>query len=171
MSDDLDREILRGGLAACATRIEGLRYSFEKTRQLFPLDVKSIGLLTEEQKESIDAMILRYSQCVSLIQDQIFRGIAIVEEEDLSDKSNRDKAALMEKFGVIKSASEFGEAVVLRNKFSHSYSEESEKQLARLNLLPCESGFLFELFDHLKEYVEQKNLLPRDRVRGYGLKG
>ena len=31
-----------------------------------------------------------------MIQDQIFRGIAYAEQEDLSNKSNRDKVLLME---------------------------------------------------------------------------
>ncbi len=39
-----------------------------------------------------DALILRYSSCVSMMQDQLFRAIAHAEQEDISDKSNRDKA-------------------------------------------------------------------------------
>jgi len=54
-----------------------------------------------EQEESIDALILRYSQIVSMIQDQVFRGIAYIEQEGISHKSNRDKVLLMEKLGAI----------------------------------------------------------------------
>jgi hypothetical protein len=69
-----------------------------------------------------------------MIQDQLFRGIAYVEQEDISDKSNRDKTLLMEKLGAIKSADAFGTAAVLRNKFSHHYPEEIDSRIERLNL-------------------------------------
>lgn len=106
----------------------------KKNAGAFPLDLDRLAGLTDEQKESIDALILRYSQCVSMLQDQIFRGIAIAEQENLSDKSNRDKTLLMEKLGVIQSADAFGTAAILRNKFSHHYPEKSKDQLNKLNL-------------------------------------
>ncbi len=56
------------------------------------LTLTQLVTLTEAQEEFIDALILRYSQCVSSMQDQLFRAIAHAEQEDISDKSNRDKA-------------------------------------------------------------------------------
>jgi hypothetical protein len=105
---------------------------------------------------SIDALILRYSQCVSMIQDQLFRGIAYVEQEDISDKSNRDKTLLMEKLGAIKSADEFGTAAVLRNKFSHHYPEEIDSRIERLNLVIEEAGFVIATFDEINNYIRRK---------------
>jgi hypothetical protein len=74
MSKEL--EILLGNVAACGQRISKLSYSLDKNRALFPLSVETACDLSEEQEESIDALILRYSQTVAMIQDQIFRGIA-----------------------------------------------------------------------------------------------
>ena len=88
MSKEL--EILLANVNACRHRIDKLCYSRSKNQALFPMSAKGIGGLTDDQEESIDALILRYSQCVSMIQDQIFRGIAYVEQEDLSERSNRD---------------------------------------------------------------------------------
>jgi hypothetical protein len=118
-------EILLSHVNACGQRIEKLTYSLNKNRLLFPLTTERISSLSDEQEESIDALILRYSQSVAMIQDQLFRGIAYLEQEDLSNKSNRDKVLLMEKLGVIRSADEFGTAAVLRNKFAHHYPEET----------------------------------------------
>lgn len=156
ISNNLDIEILNRNLSACSERIDSLVYSINKNKPNFPLTLASLDLLTEDQKESVDALILRYSQCVSMIQDHLFRGIALAEQEDLSNKSNRDKSLLMEKLGVIRSADEFGTATVLRNKFSHHYPEESQAQLDKLNLLIEEAVFVVEVFDYVVEYSTEK---------------
>ncbi len=152
-------EILRANINACGQRIQKLAYSLNKTQPLFPMTREQIQSLTDEQEESIDALILRYSQCVSMIQDHIFLGVAFVEQEDLIDKSNRDKTLLMEKLGAIRSADEFGTAAILRNKFSHHYPEEVDLRLARLNLIIEESKFVIATFDEITRFLIRKGFL------------
>ena len=118
--------------------------------------LETVTKLTDEQEESIDALILRYTQTVSMIQDQIFRGIAYAEQEDLSDKSNRDKVLLMEKLGAIRSADEFGTAAILRNKFSHHYPEDAKQRIERLNLVVQEADFVIDTFRGVITFLERK---------------
>lgn len=151
--------ILSSNISAVAERIKSLAYSLNKNDALFPITLADLDAISEDQKESIDAMILRYSQCVSMIQDQIFRGIALAEHEELANKSNRDKTLLMEKLGVIKSADHFGYAAVLRNKFAHFYPEDSQEQLDKLNLLAEESAFVIDVFALIVKYAAEKGFL------------
>lgn len=157
MSGEID--LLRANVAVCDQRIRKLAYSVAKNRAVFPMTRERIGQLSDEQEESIDAMILRDSQCVSMIQDQIFRSIAYAEREDIGDKSNRDRALLMEKLGAIKSADAFGTAAVLRNKFAHHYPEEAEARIERLNLVVEEAQFLIATFGDLTDYLRRKGFL------------
>lgn len=154
MSKELDT--LRSNVAACRQRLAKLAYSVNKNRGLFPLEIGTVKKLTEDQEESIDALILRYSQSVSMIQDQIFRGIAYAEQEDLSDKSNRDKVLLMEKLGAIRSADEFGTAAMLRNKFSHHYPEDAVQRIDKLNLVMQEAEFVIDTFRGIIAFLERK---------------
>lgn len=154
MSKELD--ILRSNVEACRQRIAKLAYSAHKNRGLFPLEVDTVKRLTDDQEESIDALILRYAQSVSMIQDQIFRGIAYAEQEDLSDKSNRDKVLLMEKLGAICSADEFGTAAMLRNKFSHHYPEDAGQRIDKLNLVVQEADFVIDTFRGIIAFLERK---------------
>jgi hypothetical protein len=94
-----------------------------------------------------------------MIQDQIFRGIAYVEQEDLSDKSNRDKTLLMEKLGAIKSADDFGSAAMLRNKFAHHYPEEAEARIERLNLIIEEAEFVVATFGDISDFLQRKGFM------------
>lgn len=157
MNNELN--ILLANIAACGQRIQKLTYSLNKNREIFPVTLTRVQALTDEQEESIDALILRYSQCVAMIQDQIFRGIAYVEQEDLSDKSNRDKARLMEKLGAIQSADDFGTAAILRNKFSHHYPEEASHQIERLNLVVAEAEYVIATFADIMDFIARKGFL------------
>ena len=157
MSSELD--ILRASLAACGKRIQKLAYSLNKNRAMFPLTLASVEALADDQEESIDALILRYSQCVAMIQDQLFRGIAYVEREDLSDKSNRDKTRLMEKLGAIQSADDFSTAAVLRNKFSHHYPEEASLRIERLNLVMTEAEYVISTFGDIMAFLIRKGFV------------
>lgn len=155
-----EQSMLLASLEACRQRIEKLSYSIEKNAALFPLTSQALATLRDEQEESVDALILRYSQCVSMIQDQLFRGIAYLEQEDISDKSNRDKTLLMEKLGAIKSAEDFGTATMLRNKFSHQYPEQSADRMERLNLVMDEALFVVACFAEISAYLKRKGLVP-----------
>ena len=155
--------MLQSNVITCGERIEKLRYSLNKNQSRFPMKELDIQNLTDEQEESIDALILRYSQCVSMIQDQIFKGIAYVEQEDLSDKSNRDKTLLMEKMGAIKSADDFGTAAILRNKFSHHYPEEKRQRIERLNLVIEEAKFVVDTYVNISGYLQRKGFLDAKR--------
>lgn len=151
--------ILLANMDACRQRTEKLRYSLEKTAHLFPLSIEQLAGIDQNQEESIDALTLRYSQCVSMIQEQLFRSIAFLEQEDVSDKSNRDKTLLMEKLGAIQSAEAFGTAALLRNKFSHHYPEESAARLERLNLISAEAQFVLASFDDITAYLTRKGFV------------
>ena len=151
--------MLLASVSACAQRIEKLHYSLEKNRHLLPFTSEVLRNLSDEQQESVDALILRYSQSVSMIQDQLFRGIAYVEQENLQDKSNRDKSLLMEKLGAIRSADEFGTAAVLRNKLSHHYPEDSLEQIERLNLLAKEAVFVIIVFEEIVAFLKRKGFI------------
>ncbi len=156
-------EILLGNLSACGQRISKLSYSLNKNKDLLPLTAEKVTALDDDQEESIDALILRYSQSVAMIQDQIFRGIAYIEQENLSDKTNRDKALLMEKIGAIRSAEEFGAATVLRNKFSHHYPEEVGSRIERLNLVVQEAQYVIETFTDILAYLKRKGFIDSSK--------
>lgn len=152
-------QLLAQSLQACQQRVEKLVYSLAKNSALFPVTAESITQWDDEQEESVDAYILRYSQCVTMIQEQIFKGIAYLEQEDISDKSNRDKTLLMEKLGAIRSAEEFGTAALLRNKFAHHYPEVTQVRIDRLNLLPAEATHVVDTFRIIQKYLDLKKLL------------
>ncbi|MGH6943618.1 MAG: hypothetical protein ACREH6_05290 [Geminicoccaceae bacterium] len=89
--------------------------------------------MTAENEEAIDAFLKRFEQLVATVQDQVFKGIAIAEGEDLRAMSRRDVTERMEQLGVIPSAASFREIVVTRNRLAHVYPDDPARQAAILN--------------------------------------
>ena len=79
-----EQSLLLKSLETCRQRIEKLGYSIHKNAELFPMDKRVLVSLTDEQEESVDALILRYSQCVSMMQDQLFRGLPTWSKKTLA---------------------------------------------------------------------------------------
>jgi hypothetical protein len=158
--------LFNSNFSACAQRINKLAQSLDKTNFFLPLSFSTLDGMTDAQEECLDALILRYSQCVSMMQDHLFRGIALIEQEDISNKSNRDKALLMEKIGAIQSADAFGTAAMLRNKLAHHYPEVAAQRLERINLISTETKLVLETFKEISEFVKLKGYisLPADNV-------
>jgi hypothetical protein len=62
-----DMEMLLNNISACGKRIDKLAYSVGKNKAFFPLTPESLESLGDAQEESLDALILRYSQAVTMI--------------------------------------------------------------------------------------------------------
>jgi hypothetical protein len=149
-------KLFNSNFSACAQRINKLAQSLNKTKLFLPLTIGTLDRMTDAQEECLDALILRYSQCVSMMQDHLFRGIALIEQEDISDKSNRDKALLMEKIGAIQSADAFGTAAMLRNKLAHHYPEVAAQRIERINLISTETKLVLETFKEISDFAKRK---------------
>ncbi len=52
-----------------------LKKSVERIKDLFPLDEVSIANLTEDQEESVDAFLHRFSSLAASIQDHVGRAL------------------------------------------------------------------------------------------------
>jgi hypothetical protein len=135
-----------------------LKLSIERLSPIFPLLIRDLEELTVEQEESLDAFLHRFNSLFSMIQDHLFRGVALLEQEDISGKSNRDRTLLMEKLGTIESANQFAGLAELRNRLARHYPNEREKQIERLNLAIPGAKALLEVLDGIRDYAMAKKL-------------
>ncbi|MGH8603530.1 MAG: hypothetical protein ACREXR_12385 [Gammaproteobacteria bacterium] len=91
-----------------------------------------------------------------IIEGRLFRGIAYLEQEDVTRLSRRDLTMLMEKLGAIGSADNWSRLSLLRNKLAHEYPMDAGKQAERLNEAFISAGSLVESLTKLCEYVASK---------------
>lgn len=149
--------ILKSELEAGCGVADRLAFSVAKakTLNLDALDLNKLGALSDDEIEVIDAYLFRYGSLISNIQDAIFKAIGDLEEEPVSEMSNRDKTNLMERIGALPSAEQFSHLAVLGNKLMHIYPEEVQKHLERINFITGESPKLLAIFVGIVKYAEK----------------
>jgi hypothetical protein len=82
---------------------------------------------------AVDALFHRYISLISVMQDRLFKSIAIVEQEDVDRISRRDLTELMEKLGALSDAGRFSEGAIARNILAHTYLSHVDDKAERLN--------------------------------------
>lgn len=115
--------------------------------------------LSEEQQEAIDAFLKRFENLQDIIEGRLFRGLLILEHEDLHGRSSRDIANLLEKLGALGSATHWRGLTILRNKLAHEYPTQPDRQAARLNEAYAAIDELIGIYNRLQAYVAAKGLV------------
>lgn len=157
--DTESQAIFRTSLEASWNVGRRLSYSRSSVASLFPMSPDRLDRVTEAEEERLDALLFRFSSAFSMIQDHLFKSIAIIEGEDISTSSRRDIANLMEKLGAIPSSGEITALSALRNKVSHVYPDHPEKQAEILNGIHQNAEVLLGVMRDLSAYVVRKGLL------------
>ena len=116
--------------AGCARR---LRRSQQKLAPRFPLTPADLTALPPDTEDDLDAFLKRFEQLVSTIQDEVFKAIAVLGGEETRSLSRREVAELMERLGALPSATTFRALVAIRNRITHVYPEDPERQARNLN--------------------------------------
>ena len=119
----------------CARRLARSR---DQLRERFPLSPGAIEALPADVEDDLDAFLKRYEQLVNIIQDELFKVIAIAGEEDIRGLARREVAELMARLGALPSAATFRLLVTIRNRIAHVYPDDPDRQAANLNAA-CEA--------------------------------
>lgn len=127
-------EDLRIALAQAAAAAASLRGSLTRLAPLFPMDGARLAALDEERREGPDALLKRFENLVNTLQDQVFRLVAEWEQaRDPRHLSRRDVLDYLEKIGALDSADQFLDAVNIRNRLSHLYPADPDRQAGQFN--------------------------------------
>ena len=89
--------------------------------------------LGTEKLFAVDALFHRYMSLVSVMQDRLFRSIAVVEQEEVDRISRRDLTELMAKLGALSDAARFSESAIARKILAHTYLSHVDDRAERLN--------------------------------------
>lgn len=154
--NDPERALLDQSLAAMAGCVRRFERSHVKLARLFPLRSDQLASLSAVQEEAIDAFLKGFEQLVTTIQEQVFKGIMLVEAERIHALSRRDVTELMERLRAISSAAEFRTAAILRNRLSHLYPDDPDRQVAILNAALDHTGYLLATAHQLGAFAARR---------------
>ncbi len=156
--------LFQDNFAAAHASAERLTWSLRRLAPLFPICAATVARLDAQEQEALDALLHRFTNLLSLIQDQLFLGVALLEQENLAGRSKRDLTNLMERLGIIQDGSRFSSIAELRNKLAHGYPNQPEKQAEPLNDAYGTAPELLRILDGIRDHVTAKGLAD---LRGF----
>ena len=153
-----DRKAILADVLVAASKIaQRLSWSVARLVEKMPLDSNKIRLLTDQDEETLDAFLHRFTSLIIVLQDGVGRSILEVEEEDLTSRSRKDQRLLLEKLGALDPTLGFGDMAELRNKISHRYPDDLAKQAEILNDVFARSRDALEGFNGLRTFADKRH--------------
>ena len=122
----------------------------------FPLSPATIGALSPEVEDDLDAFLKRYEQLVSVIQDELFKAVAILGGEEIRGLARREVTELMDRLGALPSAERFRVIVAIRNRIAHVYPDDPGRQTQNLNDAYAAIPDLLAAYDRVRGYLERR---------------
>jgi hypothetical protein len=157
------QRLLEENLEAARRTASRLRRSLTKVAALAPFTARVIEGLDPDQQETVDAFLKRFEQLADLVGVTLFKGVAILEQEDVGRLSRRDLADLMAKLGAILSAEEWSRVAVLRNRLAHGYPSDAVRQASRVQETVGLAPVALAALDVLERYLAAKPELTASR--------
>lgn len=133
-----------------------LRRSLAKVSSLSPFTAQVVAGFDPDQQDTVDAFLKRFEQLADTLGLTLFKGVAILEQEDVARLSRRDLSDLMEKLGAIASADDWGRVTVLRNRLAHGYPADPARQASRLQEALDLTPVALAALDALSAYVARR---------------
>ncbi|MCI0548479.1 MAG: hypothetical protein L0027_14485 [Candidatus Rokubacteria bacterium] len=139
---------------------EGCARRLARSRQIlagrFPLSPAGVRTMDPELEDDLDAFLKRYEQLVNALQDELFKAVAIVGEEDIRGLARREVSELMDRLGALPSAARFRTLVAIRNRIAHSYPDEPDRQARNLNEAYAAIPDLLAAHEGVRRYLEDR---------------
>jgi hypothetical protein len=99
-----------------------------------PLTGEQFQSLTDPQIQTLDQFILRFTKLQDAMGSHLYTSILDYLQEPLEDRPMLDKLNRLEKLGYLDNAEMWASVRSIRNKFSHDYPDDPEKNAALINI-------------------------------------
>jgi hypothetical protein len=109
-----------------------------------------------ELEDDLDAFLKRYEQLVGTVQDELFKAVAVVGNEDIRSLARREVCELTERLGALPSATRFRTLLAIRNRIAHVYPDDPERQTTNLNEAWGAVPDLLVAHDTVRRYLERQ---------------
>lgn len=103
-------------------------------RALRPIDTPCFAGLSDAQVRVVDQFVLRFSKLQDVLGTRIFPDVLAFLEEPYERRPMLDKLNQLEKLGLIPSVARWQQLREIRNRFTHDYPDDPERNATNLNL-------------------------------------
>lgn len=156
MSNSIAKQKVIKVIAECELHQKRIEYALIKLKQFMPLTVTSYKTLNDEQIESLDQFLFRFSKLQDAIGQRLFSGVLEILEEPVKDTSFLDRLNRLEQLRIIDSKEQWLNLRNMRNNLAHEYEDDPKGMSEAINLVYEFHGVLANVFLQVKEYIASK---------------
>ena len=156
MSNSIAKQKVVKVIAECELHQKRIEYALIKLKQFMPLTVDSYKTLNDEQIESLDQFLFRFSKLQDAIGQRLFSGVLEILEEPVKDTSFLDRLNRLEQLRIIDSKEQWLNLRNMRNNLAHEYEDDPKGMSEALNLIYEFHGVLANIFLQVKKYIASK---------------
>ncbi|CAO5679869.1 MAG: hypothetical protein HEEMFOPI_01354 [Holosporales bacterium] len=133
MVKDYMRDILKQTIEECQLHLERMQQAAQHIRCLYPFCEEKFPLKKYEDLTSLDMFTSRLSKLQDTMREDLFPEFLKFLGEDVFVLSMIDRLNKLEKYGVLKSVTQWKNLRDLKNNLSHEYPNSYESLVKTLN--------------------------------------
>ncbi|MFI4918401.1 MAG: hypothetical protein ACHP65_02480 [Legionellales bacterium] len=151
MNDSLAVTKVKKALYECELHQKRIKYALNKLKKFMPLTVQHYKNLKEDQIETLDQFLYRFSKLQDVIGQRLFSGILELLEEPFKEMSFLDRLNRLEQLHLIESKEQWLMLRNLRNSLAHEYEDDPQGMCQAINHIynsyPLLTGFFVKIQD------------------------
>lgn len=120
---------------------------------MYPLDKKTINILSSEDKDKLDVLAFRFAKLQDLIGVKIFREYLSALHYPVEDKNFLELLKELDKENIV-DIDIWSELRGVRNSISHDYPFEEDERLEAINYLIKNVSYLIDITKNIKDNLE-----------------
>ncbi len=114
--------------------VHHMLHALRAVQSVLPLDAGRYTALDDEQVQDFDQFILRFSKLQDVIDAQLYPALLEFLQEPYSTRPMLDKLHRLEQLGYLGSVEDWQVLREVRNRFTHDYPDDAERNAASLNV-------------------------------------
>jgi len=122
---------------------------------IMPLTSERFEQLTDEQIRELDQFVLRFAKLQDAMGNHLLPSLLSFFQEPYEDRPMLDKLNRLEKLGYFCDVEKWQESRKTRNKFTHDYPDDPEKNAAQLNLASESAAWLYSILIKIENKFQQ----------------
>lgn len=137
-------------LNECDRHLQRLEFAEEQLKSIFPLDEQKYLKLTEENMQSIDQFLYRFSKLQDTIGEKLIKIIFSLYEENIVKFTFIDMLNTLEKREIL-SVKDWQQLRSIRNELSHNYDDDPLNSSIIINKIYDKKYVLNKIYQNIKK--------------------
>jgi len=138
----------------CDKHIIRIQSASTKMQSIMPLDKDKYLNLSDDEVESIDQFLFRFSKLQDAIGEKLFKTILLYLEEKIENKPFIDILNRLEKLELLVDVNVWRELRNDRNDLAHNYDDDPEETSEVINKLYYKKDILIDIYQTIKSKTQ-----------------